>query len=188
MDLKTQGFFSFALSACLFNFLTKPDFIAYNLRDAYRLPYMYLRKAANAFGAAWTVKSEEALLDARMMYDVFIFENFRPDPDERAGLRGGAQAEGKVMEGVVRRHLIFSGDVQGVGFRYHANYISQRLGVTGWVKNLYDGRVEMEAQGTEAQIESLISQLKAQRFVEISDIESELIKVDPRSYEFKVRY
>jgi hypothetical protein len=46
----------------------------------------------------------------------------------------------------------------------------------------------MEAQGTEAQIESLISQLKAQRFVEISDIESELIKVDPRSYEFKVRY
>ena len=123
-----------------------------------------------------------------MMYDVFIFENFRPDPDERAGLRGGAQAEGKVMEGVVRRHLIFSGDVQGVGFRYHANYISQRLGVTGWVKNLYDGRVEMEAQGTEAQIESLISQLKAQRFVEISDIESELIKVDPRSYEFKVRY
>ena len=39
-----------------------------------------------------------------------------------------------------------------------------------------------------AQIESLIAQLKAQRFVEIRDIESELVKVDPRSYEFKVRY
>ena len=66
--------------------------------------------------------------------------------------------------------------------------MSQRRGVAGWVKNLYDGRVGMEAQGTEAQIEALISQLKAQRFVEIRDIESELIKVDPRSYEFKVRY
>ncbi len=188
MDPKTQGFFSFSLSACLFNFLTKPDFIAYNLRDMYKLPYVYMRKAADAFGAAWTVRSEEALLDAKMMYDVFIFENFLPDPLEKARLRSGGQTEGKTMEGIVRRHLIFSGDVQGVGFRYHANYISQHLGVTGWVKNLYDGRVEMEAQGTEAQIESLISQLKAQRFVEINDIESELIKVDPRSYEFKVRY
>ena len=188
MDFKTNGIFSFSLSACLFNFLTKPDFIAYNIRDMYRLPYVYLRKAADAFGAAWTIKSEEALLDAKMMYDVFIFEGFCPDPEERAKFRSGGKVEGKVMEGIVRRHLIFSGDVQGVGFRYHANYISQRLGVTGWVKNLYDGRVEMEAQGTEAQIESLIAQLKAQRFVEIRDIESELVKVDPRSYEFKVRY
>ena len=149
MDFKTNGIFSFSLSACLFNFLTKPDFIAYNIRDMYRLPYVYLRKAADAFGAAWTIKSEEALLDAKMMYDVFIFEGFCPDPEERAKFRSGGKVEGKVMEGIVRRHLIFSGDVQGVGFRYHANYISQRLGVTGWVKNLYDGRVEMEAQGSE---------------------------------------
>lgn len=47
----------------------------------------------------------------------------------------------------VRKHIYFSGRVQGVGFRYHAYRIATALGLTGWVQNLYDDRVEMEVQG-----------------------------------------
>lgn len=49
---------------------------------------------------------------------------------------------------MVRKHIFFSGDVQGVGFRYRSFYIAQSLGLAGWVENLWDGRVEMEVQGS----------------------------------------
>ena len=49
-------------------------------------------------------------------------------------------------QGHVRMHYYFSGRVQEVGFRYTAFAISSKLGLTGWVLNLPDGRVEMEVQ------------------------------------------
>ena len=56
---------------------------------------------------------------------------------------------------VVRRHICFYGRVQGVGFRFTAMQLAQGLGLTGWVKNVEDF-VEMEVQGTEAEIERLL--------------------------------
>ena len=47
---------------------------------------------------------------------------------------------------IVRKHIIFRGRVQGVGFRYHSTYKAENLGLTGWVRNCYDGSVEMEVQ------------------------------------------
>ncbi|MGV3661494.1 MAG: acylphosphatase [Prosthecobacter sp.] len=44
------------------------------------------------------------------------------------------------------RHVYFSGRVQGVGFRYSTKQIASGFDVTGWVKNLPDGRVELFAQ------------------------------------------
>ena len=46
----------------------------------------------------------------------------------------------------VRLHLIFYGKVQGVGFRYRSTMLANELGLTGWVKNLEDGTVEMQVQ------------------------------------------
>ena len=60
---------------------------------------------------------------------------------------------------MVRKHFYFSGRVQGVGFRYQSAYYARRLGLTGWVRNLSDGRVEMEVQGKEALITQLILEL-----------------------------
>ncbi len=48
-----------------------------------------------------------------------------------------------------RLHAYYSGMVQGVGFRYTAQDSASRLGLTGWVKNLRDGRVEVVAEGSE---------------------------------------
>ena len=44
---------------------------------------------------------------------------------------------------MVRKHILFSGRVQGVGFRFTACSLARPLGLTGWVKNCYDGDVEM---------------------------------------------
>lgn len=82
---------------------------------------------------------------------------------------------------MVRRHIYFSGIVQGVGFRYRTYYIARNLGLTGWVKNCWDGRVEVEAQGREEDIMELVSQLKEQRFIEIDFYSMEDIPLRPES-------
>ena len=63
---------------------------------------------------------------------------------------------------MVRAHVIFSGAVQGVGFRYTAQNFASNLRITGWVKNLPDGRVEMVAEGTREQVENLLYKLDKQ--------------------------
>ena len=47
----------------------------------------------------------------------------------------------------VRRRVLFSGRVQGVGFRYTTEAVASRFQVTGWVRNVRDGRVELVAEG-----------------------------------------
>ena len=49
-----------------------------------------------------------------------------------------------------RLRMRFTGEVQGVGFRWTARRIAQDLGLTGWVRNEYDGSVRMELQGPAA--------------------------------------
>lgn len=53
------------------------------------------------------------------------------------------------------------GRVQGVGFRWYVQRAAQELGLTGYVKNLYDGSVEVLAQGAAAKLAELRAQLEA---------------------------
>ncbi len=52
-----------------------------------------------------------------------------------------------MSEAPVRMRAYASGRVQGVGFRYHVREVAARFRVTGFVRNLHDGSVEIEAQG-----------------------------------------
>jgi acylphosphatase len=47
---------------------------------------------------------------------------------------------------MIAKQVLYSGRVQGVGFRYSTKQIASGFEVTGWVKNLPDGRVELQAQ------------------------------------------
>lgn len=71
----------------------------------------------------------------------------------------------------IRKHFYFSGRVQGVGFRYQATRLARGLGLTGYVKNLWDGRVELEAQGPETLVWDLVSALHRQPYIQIEDME-----------------
>jgi acylphosphatase len=55
-----------------------------------------------------------------------------------------------------RRDVYYRGRVQGVGFRYTAQAIAQRYPVTGFVKNLPDGRVQLVAEGEPADLDALL--------------------------------
>lgn len=72
----------------------------------------------------------------------------------------------------VRKHFYFSGRVQGVGFRYQATRLARSLGLTGYVRNLWDGRVELEAQGEESRVWDLVSALHRQPYISIDDMET----------------
>ncbi|MEN6560746.1 MAG: acylphosphatase [Acidobacteriota bacterium] len=61
---------------------------------------------------------------------------------------------------LVRFRVFAGGRVQGVAFRYFAEKYASRLGVTGWVRNLSDGRVEVLAEGPASQIESFLERLR----------------------------
>ena len=73
----------------------------------------------------------------------------------------------------IRKHLIFEGYVQGVGFRYRAYHNARSLGVSGWVKNSSDGSVEMEAEGSAEAIRALIEALERNPWGQIDNIRSE---------------
>ena len=82
---------------------------------------------------------------------------------------------------LIRKHYWFSGRVQGVGFRYRACYIASSLGVTGWVRNNWDDRVEMEAQRSRELLAQMVEMLGRQRFIEIEGIEERVIPVEVES-------
>lgn len=57
-------------------------------------------------------------------------------------------------------HIFFSGAVHGVGFRYSAREIADKYKISGWVKNLPDGRVEVQAQGEPGDLDNFVQILK----------------------------
>lgn len=81
----------------------------------------------------------------------------------------------------VRKHIFFYGRVQGVGFRYYAVQKANQLGLTGWVKNLYDGSVEMEVEGQEELIDQLIIFLQNRTYIWIERIDSKKIPLQQDS-------
>ncbi len=68
-----------------------------------------------------------------------------------------------------RLHVIFSGRVQGVGFRFTAEAIAAKMDVKGWVRNLMGGQVEIVAEGSESDLLSFISSIEDHFSSYISD-------------------
>lgn len=92
------------------------------------------------------------------------------------------------MRTIIRKQYRFYGRVQGVGFRYVARHAAAYLGVTGWVRNEYDGSVSMEAQGTAADLRQLLAMIRDGRYIEIDEIEEKDLPVEKEERGFAVRH
>ncbi|MBE6003265.1 MAG: acylphosphatase [Lachnospiraceae bacterium] len=89
---------------------------------------------------------------------------------------------------MIRRHLVFHGSVQGVGFRYTAHHLAESLGLTGWVQNEYDGSVTCEIQGPSFLIDEFLQKLNNQRWIRIMDMESRSMNVISDEKSFRITY
>jgi len=86
-----------------------------------------------------------------------------------------------------RKEIRFYGYVQGVGFRYRAQYAANSVGVTGWVRNEWDGSVLMEIQGNEQQLDEVLRRIKMGTYIEIDRVESREIPLEEQEGSFHVR-
>ena len=84
---------------------------------------------------------------------------------------------------VIRVHAMVTGMVQGVGFRYFVvTKVRAVGGISGWVRNRFDGSVEVEAQGRRGAVAQLVSALKTgPRWSRVEHVAVDEIAVDARS-------
>jgi acylphosphatase len=85
--------------------------------------------------------------------------------------------------------LLVSGRVQGVGFRWFTEREALRRGVTGYVRNLPDGRVEVRAQAEAATLTAFCARLReGPRASHVDDVEMRPVPVDVELSVFEVRF
>lgn len=93
------------------------------------------------------------------------------------------------MGQVAKVHAWISGRVQGVGFRYSAVRRAQELGLSGWVRNLPDGRVELEFEGPRRDLQAMIDWCElGPRLATVQDIQREWSAGEQAYTGIQVRY
>lgn len=88
---------------------------------------------------------------------------------------------------MIRKHIIFYGYVQGVGFRWRARNAANQYGCTGWCKNEWDGTVSMEIQGSPEAIEKVILAIEKGKYVKIENMRVEALPLVEGEYAFRTR-
>ncbi len=84
-------------------------------------------------------------------------------------------------------HLIISGFVQGVGYRHFVRNNAQKLGLTGWVANVPDGKVETLLQGQKEKIEEMIRLCRKGPFLsEIENVDVEWRETEEEFSDFEI--
>lgn len=89
----------------------------------------------------------------------------------------------------VRLEAVVTGRVQGVGFRYHVLQQARALDLVGFVRNRWDGAVEVVAEGEKAQVDRLLSYLQVgPRSAWIIDVETQWQAATGQFQSFEVRF
>jgi len=85
-------------------------------------------------------------------------------------------------------HVMITGLVQGVGFRYFVLRRAQAFGVTGWARNLFTGEVEVVAQGDKASLEHLLREVRiGPRSAQVTDVKVAWDDTEERFNSFEIR-
>jgi len=88
---------------------------------------------------------------------------------------------------MTRYYIVVDGRVQGVGFRYYCQMNALTLNLTGWVRNMDNGMVEMEVQGDEKVLFKFISIInKGNYFIRVTSLSKKVINVLPNESKFKI--
>ena len=92
-------------------------------------------------------------------------------------------------DSVSTRHLVlFRGNVQGVGFRATTHQIAARFEVTGYVRNLPDGSVELVAEGTELELTTFVAEIQQGMDHQISATDVHTLAATNEFKAFRIRY
>ena len=93
------------------------------------------------------------------------------------------------MADLVRYFCTATGTVQGVGFRMFVQQNAMNLGITGWVKNMSDGTVTMELQGSQAAIDRLEAIIReGNYFIKVQSFGLEVRDVVAMEQRFEIHY
>lgn len=88
-----------------------------------------------------------------------------------------------------RYHMIIHGLVQGVGFRFHTESLAERYHMKGWVRNNFDGTVEIDAEGKPDDIEDFLAGVKeGPGAASVTDVALEEREESGGYTEFKITY
>jgi acylphosphatase len=89
---------------------------------------------------------------------------------------------------MIAKHIIFSGHVQGVGFRFTVHRMANRHQLTGFVRNVPDGTVEMFIQGPSENIDNCIQDIKDSFAAYIRETKINEIPLDPKYKDFGITF
>ncbi|NOY30858.1 MAG: acylphosphatase [Planctomycetes bacterium] len=87
-----------------------------------------------------------------------------------------------------RRQIVYSGEVQGVGFRYTTRSLARGFDVAGYVRNLPDRRVELVVEGPEDQLDDFLAAVGERMSGRIRSVESAHCPIINEFASFKIRY
>lgn len=87
-----------------------------------------------------------------------------------------------------RQEVFFTGNVQGVGFRYTAQRVAAGYAVTGFVRNLRDGRVQIVLEGQAQQIDSFLASLQARMRGYVRNMTASEVASTGEFSSFEIRY
>ncbi|WP_294375206.1 acylphosphatase [uncultured Clostridium sp.] len=90
---------------------------------------------------------------------------------------------------MIRYSILTAGKVQGVGFRFFTQLTASTLNLTGWCKNLHDGRVQIEIQGSKETVDKFITTIKkGNNFSRIDEISINSIPVIENEKRYYIKY
>jgi acylphosphatase len=95
---------------------------------------------------------------------------------------------GLSVDDPIRLTVLYSGRVQGVGFRYTARSVASGFDVTGYVRNLPDGRVELVAEGSPAEVRAFVASVERELGVHIRDVNINEEPPTGRFTDFSIRH
>ena len=89
---------------------------------------------------------------------------------------------------MVAKHIVFEGSVQGVGFRFTAHRMAGRHQLTGYVRNIADGTVEMLAQGPAQDVDDCVRDIQDCLAGHVREVRTVEVPPDPRCTDFRITF